>query len=535
MTQTSGINSANQPGGLGTSSIFSDLLRSAGSLLGLDRSPFAQLLASQGALDRFGTAPGSTYIVKSGDTLSEIAQRHGTDWQTLARLNPGIEPNLIHPGDAIRLPSGRSATHVVQRGDTLGAIAAANGTTISQLLVNNPEIRNANLIYPGQEIRIGAGAARPANGGTIAGQPTPSPTEGQTARPGGGTHRLGSLSEVYESGNRGPGTVSSGRGDPGGVSYGVYQLSSRAGTLASFMRNEGQRWAGEFAGMSPGSQAYNDQWRAIAAREPGAFRDAQHAFIERTHYQPAVAAVQDRNGLNLDSRSNAVRDATWSVSVQHGGTATILNRAVAATDAQLARTDAGYDRALINNIYAERTSYVLNVARTNGSLSANERAQLISITENRYPAELRDALRMLDSDGATPAAPSPDEPAAPASGTIDGNAVARQNGVEVKSNSVRISELDARMGSVIAAVAQAARTLGLPTPVITSGNDSRHSNGSLHYANQALDFRGNNISIAQGQRFEAEVRRILGSDYFVDFETFNNSSNNHLHVEFDPN
>lgn len=535
MTQTSGINSANQSGGMGGGSIFSDLLRTAESFLGLDRSPIAQLIAGEGALDRFGTPPGSTYTVKSGDTLSQIAQRHGTDWQTLARLNPGIDPNLIRPGDVIKLPAGSTTTHVVQPGDTLGAIAAANGTTVSQLLANNPEIRNANMIYPRQEIRIGAGAARPANGGTVAGPSTPPPAGGEPVQPRQGTHRLGSLSEVYESGNRGPGTVSSGQGDPGGVSYGVYQLSSRAGTLASFMRNEGQRWAGEFVGMSPGSQAYNAQWRAIAAREPGAFRDAQHAFIERTHYQPAVAAVQDRTNLDLNSRSNAVRDATWSVSVQHAGAATILNRAVAATDAQMARTDAGYDRALINNIYAERTSYVLNVARTNGNLSANERAQLISITENRYPAELRDALRMLDSEGARPAAPAPAEPTAPASGTIDGNAVARQNGVQVKSGSVRISELDARMGPVIAAVAQAARTLGLPTPVITSGNDSRHSDGSLHYANKALDFRGNNISTADGQRFEAEVKRILGSDYFVDFETFRNSSNNHLHVEFDPN
>ena len=52
-------------------------------------------------------------------------------------------------------------------------------------------------------------------------------------------HRLGALSERFESGDRGPGAVSSGQGDPGGVSYGIWQLSSRAGTAAAFAASEG--------------------------------------------------------------------------------------------------------------------------------------------------------------------------------------------------------------------------------------------------------------------------------------------------------
>src|SRR5690606_25413128 len=37
---------------------------------------------------------------------------------------------------------------------------------------------------------------------------------------------LGQTSAHYESGNRGPGFISSGVGDHGGKSYGIYQLSS---------------------------------------------------------------------------------------------------------------------------------------------------------------------------------------------------------------------------------------------------------------------------------------------------------------------
>jgi peptidoglycan endopeptidase LytE len=44
------------------------------------------------------------YIVKKGDTLSGIAVKHHTTLDKLRALNPQIKnPNLIYPGDAIRL------------------------------------------------------------------------------------------------------------------------------------------------------------------------------------------------------------------------------------------------------------------------------------------------------------------------------------------------------------------------------------------------------------------------------------------------
>ena len=118
--------------------------------------------------------------------------------------------------------------------------------------------------------------------------------------------------------------------------------------------------------------------------------------------------------------------------------------------------------------------------------------------------------------------------------TIDGIVSARTYGVGMKSG-VRISDLDPSMEPVIGAVVQATRNLGLPQPVITAGRDGRHSPNSLHYGGLALDFRGNNISIADGTRLEAEVRRLLGAGYDVGYETFRNApARNHLHVEHDP-
>lgn len=195
--------------------------------------------------------------------------------------------------------------------------------------------------------------------------------------------RLGALSAQYETGGCGPGTVSTGVGDPGGVSYGSYQLASKTGTATAFVRAEGAAWP-QLGHAPPGSPAFSAVWWDIAAREPQAFDDAQHAFIERTHYRPVVAAVLARTGLDLDARAQPIRDAVWSIAVQHGKAADILADALA--------TRPQGDEATLRAIYAARSAYVRKVAER--STGANRRT-LLSVVENRYPSELAQALAAL--------------------------------------------------------------------------------------------------------------------------------------------
>ena len=52
----------------------------------------------------------SEYTVRSGDTLSAIAQRHQTTLSSLMRLNPAIEnPDRIFPGQLLKLPAANEA------------------------------------------------------------------------------------------------------------------------------------------------------------------------------------------------------------------------------------------------------------------------------------------------------------------------------------------------------------------------------------------------------------------------------------------
>ena len=44
--------------------------------------------------------------------------------------------------------------YIVKKGDTLSAIASRYNTTVNKLLALNPQITNANLIYPGDVIHL---------------------------------------------------------------------------------------------------------------------------------------------------------------------------------------------------------------------------------------------------------------------------------------------------------------------------------------------------------------------------------------------
>ncbi|MEC0212996.1 5'-nucleotidase C-terminal domain-containing protein [Paenibacillus ehimensis] len=48
---------------------------------------------------------GGVYIVKSGDTLWKIGKKHNTTWQKLQELNQFNDPNLIFPGQKVKLPA----------------------------------------------------------------------------------------------------------------------------------------------------------------------------------------------------------------------------------------------------------------------------------------------------------------------------------------------------------------------------------------------------------------------------------------------
>jgi LysM repeat protein len=95
----------------------------------------------------------STHIVRSGETLSGIASKYGTTYQTLASLNGLSNPNYIYVGQQLKVSGAASTSrvYIVISGDNLSTIAQKLGTTYSSLAQKNG-IANPNLIYPGQRL-----------------------------------------------------------------------------------------------------------------------------------------------------------------------------------------------------------------------------------------------------------------------------------------------------------------------------------------------------------------------------------------------
>lgn len=122
-------------------------------------------------------------------------------------------------------------------------------------------------------------------------------------------------------------------------------------------------------------------------------------------------------------------------------------------------------------------------------------------------------------------------PEAP-TGNIDGRPFARELGIGLKSGA-DIRSINGGLVPAMAAVAAEADRLGLPKPIITSGNDSSvHESGSSHYDNRGLDFRGRGLTEEQGKQWASNVGQALGDGYGVQFEVFpEKPSRNHLHVK----
>ncbi len=216
---------------------------------------------------------------------------------------------------------------------------------------------------------------------------------------------LGALSELYES-NGNPGAVSSGIGDPGGVSYGCYQLATNAGTPARFVRFLESRYPGfhaALAGCTPGEADFGEAWKRLAAGEPDEFKAAQHAFIMAEYYEPVVQALdRDIVGLRPRTRSKALNDVIWSVAVQHGvqGAFRMIEKALAAPNLAILG-----DEEMILRIYAERgrktwTGSLVYFKRSSRAVQKG--------VEKRFADELSDALAALRAEAQTRSpAPSP--------------------------------------------------------------------------------------------------------------------------------
>ena len=95
----------------------------------------------------------SAYVVKQGDTLSAIARKYNTTYQVLAEYNSISNPNLIYPGQVIKIPQEQKneaqiVNNEINVGDTVKVKYGArdyNGVQLASFVYNrNHEVLEVN-------------------------------------------------------------------------------------------------------------------------------------------------------------------------------------------------------------------------------------------------------------------------------------------------------------------------------------------------------------------------------------------------------
>jgi LysM repeat protein len=108
--------------------------------------------------------PPPYWIVRSGDTLGEIAARTGVSVAQLQAFNPDVDPLGLAPGERLKLwlhPPKPTPTPVplgplywtVRPGESFGSIAAKTGVNIPTLEQLNARLK-PTMVWPGDRIRL---------------------------------------------------------------------------------------------------------------------------------------------------------------------------------------------------------------------------------------------------------------------------------------------------------------------------------------------------------------------------------------------
>lgn len=193
--------------------------------------------------------------------------------------------------------------------------------------------------------------------------------------------RIGDLCKKYETSGKGPGFISDGEswGDPGGTSYGSYQLESKLGTLQAYLSTD-DKYTKALKPYKINSLEFKNKWRVLAAEDPEGFENSQFQYLANkpNGYVDAYNWAKARGWAVYDL---AIQSAIYSTVNQSGRWKQgIFSRA------NIVETDSIVDQ--VNKLYDARANYFRGL-----KLSPMIKKNII---EQRTVQERKDVLKLID-------------------------------------------------------------------------------------------------------------------------------------------
>lgn len=205
----------------------------------------------------------------------------------------------------------------------------------------------------------------------------------ESITPQSANNGIGFISAKYESGGNG-GSVSSGKGDAGGVSYGVSQFSSKVGSadkFISWLKQANPNMASAFKNYKAGTTEFSNAWKQTFSNYGEDFTNVQKQYTYNNYVKPLADLAKQKTGVDY-TRSPALRELIYSTAIQFGSG----NLGLSA----LGKVSAGMsDADIINASYDNKISNYKNYFK---SSSANVQESV----KKRFINERQDVLQLLN-------------------------------------------------------------------------------------------------------------------------------------------
>lgn len=202
---------------------------------------------------------------------------------------------------------------------------------------------------------------------------TPTPIDGDY---------IGKFVKEFESGNKGSESISTGKGDPGGASFGSYQFPSVKKKSTSLWEFWEKYYKDKHPGLTIGNNdAFKAAWLEEVQKDPAGFAANEHKFIADAYYVPFRNKMKSVFNIDLDTFDRAAQEAGWAHAVMRGPE-TAVNLYKKYTNISSSDTPQQY----IDHLYAGLGSetYV-----NNGYSDSSVRKGILERLSKREPAKVK--------------------------------------------------------------------------------------------------------------------------------------------------